>query len=428
MNRQTDGPQKKKALRSKLQMARRILAETQHNTLSTACESETPAKSLSILGPYPDRDKWRLVTVEDGHRSSMVLETREESEEVKARLLAEALAKQKKTLGESIDEYEAHRLNVRGVKSQSASDEKRLLRSFLPVGWPLVSLTPTKADRLYTEYANRPNKHNGKPLSPNTHQWVLAIAKGWAKWCVKAGWLASNPFSQVEPIGRRNAGKLQHTLDEARRLDAYLVAQASAGDRAAVGVLMMLHLGLRQGEVSARIVRDVDGDGQVLMIPFGKTNSSRRRVRVPGWLQPLLRSLIKGKEPADRLFSVDGRPIVKGYWWFKVQKYCERAGVTKVCPHSLRGLHATLAIEEGATSEAVARALGHTSFAMTARHYASPDSVVNARVARASHLLAPASAAVQSDKDTIESVLAQLTPEQLERLRHRLSDTMPTSA
>jgi integrase len=413
MNHQTDGSRRKKALTSKLRKARRDLART--------------PQSLSIFGPYPDRDKWRLVTVESGHRTAMVFKTLAEAEEVKAKLLSEMLAKKKKFIGESIDEYQTYRLTVRGVKPQSASDEIRQLRTFLPFDWPLASLTPGKAGRLYTEYANRPNKHNGKPLSPNTHQGVLLMAKTWAKWCVKAGLLLSNPFAQVEPIGKRKAGKLQHTLDEARRFNDYLLKQAAAGDRAAIGVLMLLHLGLRQGEVSARIVRDVDAEGQVLMIPFGKTQSSRRRVRVPAWLKPLLRSLVEGKAPTELLFSVQGHAPARGYWWLKVRVYCQRAGVPRVCPHSLRGLHATLAIEEGATSEAVARALGHTSFAMTAKHYASADSVVNARVARAAHLLAPANAADLSNPDQIESILAGLTREQADQLRHHLNGSMPTS-
>jgi integrase len=49
--------------------------------------------------------------------------------------------------------------------------------------------------------------------------------------------------------------------------------------------------------------------------------------------------------------------------------FCDEAGVPRVCTHSLRGLHATLATEAGATSHAVAGALGHTSPAVTHAHY-----------------------------------------------------------
>ena len=91
----------------------------------------------------------------------------------------------------------------------------------------------------------------------------------------------------------------------------------------------------------------------------------------------------------------------------------------KVCPHSLRGLHATLALEEGATSDAVARALGHTSFAITAKHYASADSVVNSRVTRASQLLSP------KGSTDIEKLLAGLSEDQLDALRRRLIESPP---
>lgn len=50
----------------------------------------------------------------------------------------------------------------------------------------------------------------------------------------------------------------------------------------------------------------------------------------------------------------------------------------RTCPHSLRGLHSTLALEAGVTANAVASALGHGSFAITARHYAAPGAVDSA--------------------------------------------------
>jgi integrase len=118
------------------------------------------------------------------------------------------------------------------------------------------------------------------------------------------GLLSSNPFAAVEAIGKRKAGKVQHTLDEAQRFNLFLLHRAAAGERAAVGVLLMLHLGLRQGEVAARIARDVDADGFILIIPFGKTDSARRRVRVPKWLQPVLRTLVKDLAPTDRIFPM----------------------------------------------------------------------------------------------------------------------------
>ena len=41
----------------------------------------------------------------------------------------------------------------------------------------------------------------------------------------------------------------------------------------------------------------------------------------------------------------------------------------------MRGLHRTLAAVAGSTSHAVARALGHTSFAFTKRHYVQREAL-----------------------------------------------------
>lgn len=60
--------------------------------------------------------------------------------------------------------------------------------------------------------------------------------------------------------------------------------------------------------------------------------------------------------------------------------HCRDAGVPVVCPHSLRGLHSTLALQSGSTTHAVAAQLGHASFSTTARHYADPAAIDNARI------------------------------------------------
>ena len=65
-----------------------------------------------------------------------------------------------------------------------------------------------------------------------------------------------------------------------------------------------------------------------------------------------------------------------------VRTICAKAGVPLVCTHSLRGLWATLAVQSGAVSHAVAESLGHQSFAMTQKHYAQPAAVSNAATAR----------------------------------------------
>ena len=62
-----------------------------------------------------------------------------------------------------------------------------------------------------------------------------------------------------------------------------------------------------------------------------------------------------------------------------VQRICKAAKVPVVTAHGQRGLHATLAVSSGITSHAVAAALGHESFRITARSYARPEAIDSAR-------------------------------------------------
>ncbi|MFO0575822.1 MAG: site-specific integrase [Polyangia bacterium] len=143
-------------------------------------------------------------------------------------------------------------------------------------------------------------------------------------------------------------------------------------------------LGLRTSEVRLRQVRDLDDDAQYLWVDGGKTANARRHLEVPESLRPALRRLAEGKAPTELLFgtSQTGGPRARQKLWEMVRRLCRRAGLPAVCTHSLRGLHATLAVQSGAASHVVAASLGHGSFAMTQRHDAQPSSVANAATAR----------------------------------------------
>ena len=406
-------------LAAKVKRERKKAKTARLSSIAAACDDPNLGKSIRVNGPYRDRDRWRIYLIDESGRKSMLFETQEAAESAKASLMAKARFLVERTIGETLDDYRDYRIKVRGVLAKTAEEHCRHLRSLLPAEWPLATLTAEKAQHLYLEYAERLNQYTGKPISVATHQWVLLVGKCWGRWLVKSGASTVNPFASVEPIGKPNAGKKQLTRDEAQRLSLVAVDRAKAGDKSAIGVLLMLHLGLRQGEVGARVARDVDTDGKVLIIPFGKTLTSRRRLKVPEWLRPFVISFAVGKAPTQLLFSADGqKPRPHQFWWTKVHQLCRAAGVPAVCPHSLRGLHATLAIEEGASGDAVARALGHTSFEMPAKHYASIDSVANARLTRAAETLTPEPSLNLPDR--VGQLLSQLSQEERADLVRRL--------
>ena len=58
-----------------------------------------------------------------------------------------------------------------------------------------------------------------------------------------------NPWQKVRRVGKANVGKPQLRIDEARKLEAVAIRRAQNGDVPALGVLLMLYLGLRQGRL-----------------------------------------------------------------------------------------------------------------------------------------------------------------------------------
>ena len=390
------------------------------------CEEREAAKvvNLRVWGPYEDNaSKYRLKIVEGEVEKSVCFKTLEEAEAVKESLLARSSKIERRTIKSAIEEWSAWLAATRGHKEASAKWAVRQTVQWIPIQKTLTQISDTDAAKLYAEHVERPRPKTGKPPSPATHHVQLMLARQLWEWSIVQGYCRSNPWKRVTPIGRKPTGKPQLRIDEARRFGAVAMQHAEAGDPSAIGALLMMYLGLRQGEVAARVARDIDDDGRVLWIPSGKTKNAKRRLNIPDRLRPLVLKLAQTKRPDELLFYPKTRKGHQvGYYWLRVKRLCRLAGVPEICPHSLRGLHATLALEGGATSEAVARALGHGSFAVTAQHYASASSVANARGSR----VADALAAHKLNDTELLNLLKSVPFEQLqEQLSHLSTHPAP---
>lgn len=396
--------------------AKRALRKQAFEGLSMVgqCFDSKDESKITILGPYRNRDKWRLVVIDGTERKSVCSASRELALALKDKLTRENERTKSQTVGMALAEYRIYLRDVRGQLPKTANHVHDCLARWLPLSLLATSLTASKAEKLYEDLTQTVSLKTGNPLSVTTHHFFLTLAKGWGKWAQKERILSANPFADIEPLGKRRAGKMQLRIDEAQHLSHVAAELAGKGDSGALGVLLMLHLGLRQGEVGARVARDVDANGKILWVPAGKTKNAARRLKVPEFLQIPLLTLASQKQPTDLLFTDGANPPPIPYFWKKVRRLCALAKVPIVCPHSLRGLHATLALEAGATSSMVAHALGHGSFEITARHYASAESVQGARSARVAEALAGGA------DDPVSRLLAGLTATQLAELKTRL--------
>jgi integrase len=182
-------------------------------------------------------------------------------------------------------------------------------------------------------------------------------------------------------------------IDEARKLVA---AALRAGDSLALAAATMVLTGLRPGEVMALKVRDCGDGAAVIWVEAGKTEAARRAIEVAAELRPYLVGLAANRPAFDSLFehklrrrraSQDQLKSRTDALLRRLRRLCTEAKVPVVVPHSLRGLHATLASGFGATTHAVAAALGHTSFVVTARHYVDRGTLEQARSRRSREVL-----------------------------------------
>jgi integrase len=269
------------------------------------------------------------------------------------------------TVAIALDRYE-QRLSEKGNKDKSREEKMRRLRLFFAdaLEMQIARLTLEKAKKLYAAFKS------GR--SVDYHRNALGNAKGFLRWAVANGLAAVNALAEVEGEGERSTGKAQLTGDEARKFFATALRMAEQGDDGALGSAMLLTMGLRQGEVRQRRVRDLDLDGTVLRVEYGKTKKARRMVRVPEQIRPLLQELAEDRDGSAVLFEAPAGEHTKAWLHAAVRRVCAQAGVPRVCPHGLRGTHATLALRLGESSQAVADALGHEDSRTTIRHYAVP--------------------------------------------------------
>lgn len=345
-------------------------------------DKKSKPATARVSGPYYDANvgSYRLVIFDGNTRKSIRTATEDEALRFKAQI-EQTFRQCERTIGEVYKEFIEDKRR-QGVKERTLETIQYKLSTFLPMQQTIGSFTPEQAQRLYTAETERISRF-GTLIQAQTHRSSLKVSKLFFRWAVERKYVPVSPFERVAPIGKPNVGKKQLRIDESRRLTQVLIRACEKGEQGAIATLCQLFLGLRSGEVISREVRDLDDEGRILWIPSGKTQNARRRLEVPEALRPFLLRMVAGKSPEQLIFCGKRMKPLRYIWlWKQVRKYCQRANLPRVCPHSLRGLHSSLAMAVGCTSSAVASALGHGSFAVTAKHYVDPDMLHNSTVRR----------------------------------------------
>lgn len=372
-------------------------------------------KNSRVSGIYQEGAKFRVV-VFCPERQSIWCKTREEADAIAARLQQLFREQATRTVGEALEEYLEQR-RQEGYRPNTLRCTRDKLMRILPLDRMLHTVTPDVAAELYRAETQRVTRYK-RPMAAASHRAELKCARAFFRWTVEdKKYLHTNPFERVKPVGRVNAGKPQLRLDEARVLNAWLVERGQHDERA-TAVLTQLILGLRSTEVLRRQVRDVDDNGGLFCIESGKTKNARRWLEIKSApLQSLLAKQARDRKPDELLFGANrDKPYTATMLWKWLKSFCREAGVPHVCPHSLRGLHSTLAMEHGATSGVVAAALGHGSFEITKRHYVEPTVLAELKQRKVSSALESPASSRAITLSQLSEALKTLTAEELAHL------------
>jgi integrase len=359
---------------------------------------ETPR----VLGPtwLPSRQSWRVTTVDPGaaegasRKRDRYFADEEEAQDYR-NLKAEQLARLNgMTVAAALDAFENHLGETNNDNSRT--EKMRRLRLFFGdvCSLQLARLSADRAERLYRVVNERGELTAGFMVgrSADYHRNTLGSAKGFLEWCVEGQkWIAVNPLAAVKGRGKRSSGKPQLTGDEARKLFQWLLwkAQRRAGDLerrdsdAAIALLLVLCLALRQRDVIRRQVRDVDLDGTVFRVEGGKTKKSNRPRAVPPVLRELLHLVVAGRSPLEPLFvGLDGDYHTRAWLLAALKRFCVDASVPVICVHALKGVAGTVLAETGELGSKIADHLSHDDQKTTQRSYVDPGVVAAAAAER----------------------------------------------
>jgi integrase/recombinase XerD len=170
-------------------------------------------------------------------------------------------------------------------------------------------------------------------------------------------------------------------IEAAAQSDHAGVRRAGVMDRAIF--LLMLHSGLRTGEMRRLQWADLDMDGQRARIEQSKGLKDRVVYLSPAVIAALeAYRPLRGPVDSDHVFICRHRPLSVTYWVERLRTYGKRCGYT-IHPHQLRHSCATLLLNAGAPILTVQTLLGHRHLDTTLGYARLYDGTVAADYYRA---------------------------------------------
>lgn len=214
--------------------------------------------------------------------------------------------------------------------------------------------------------------HLGEIVAPPTISNVLSAIRNFCRWCVRCGYLASDPTAPIHfPPKRRPAPKpLQHAqlrklmvlLADRDDLDSYSRWMLQRNRRA---IFLMLYAGMRISEVGALCWRDVDLDAGAIIVRNAK-HGRDRVLPIHSAVVAELELVPIAERTPDR--AVCGTRSGASLSWKSIGHIFERwlpeRGL-KITSHQLRHTFATELLRRKTNIRVIQKMLGHASLETT---------------------------------------------------------------
>jgi site-specific recombinase XerD len=213
--------------------------------------------------------------------------------------------------------------------------------------------------------------HAADGPAPGTIRVRLSALKSFYTYLEDRGQVDRNPVLRVKP-----PKSPKKPIQWLRQDEDNAVLECATTDIEAIIVWLHRWTGLRVGEATALLIRDVDLEAGTIRVRKSKSNSGLRTIPIAPeldlelrrWLHTLQRRGLY-RPDAPLLCTAHGTPMASQFVWRVVKRVGERAEV-KISPHTLRRTFASHLLNKGARIEVVSKLLGHSDVRVTQAAYA----------------------------------------------------------
>jgi integrase/recombinase XerC len=238
------------------------------------------------------------------------------------------------------------------------------------------NITPSDVESYMISLETRETADGVKRTGDDILQARWSSLNAFFEWCVKRGYVDSNPIVVVSRPKNNTEHKVNYlTKAEINKLMKAIDRNPNRIDsiRDKTVISLALATGLRVSALVNINIEDVDFDNNVIRVI-----EKRQKVREIGFGSNIAEMLqewisVREEEYAEANTSAlflsrrNNRLAVESVGWM-LDKYCDDAGIKRITPHKLRASAACALARAGVPVKAIAKQLGHANTQVTMRY------------------------------------------------------------